>query len=82
MPSVHEEVGNLRITFVPASERRPDADWAESDVIRIQAFRQDPSISKSLNMGPEFPCNTEAELENVVDAIRRVFESGRASPPR
>jgi hypothetical protein len=82
MPSVYEEVGNLRITFVPADERKPGADWAGSDVIRVQAFRQDPAISKSLNMGPEFPCNTEAELENVIGAIRRAFENGRTRTPR
>jgi hypothetical protein len=81
MPSAIEEIGNLRITFVPADERNPSADWAGSDVIRIQAFRQDPSISKSLYIGPEFPCDSEADLENLVGAIRRAFERGRTPSP-
>jgi hypothetical protein len=47
MPSVYEEVGNLRITFVPADERKPGADWAGSDVIRVQAFRQDQPSARA-----------------------------------
>jgi hypothetical protein len=84
MPTVHEDVSNLRVTFVPATDRKPEANWAGSDVIRIQAYRQDPAVSKSMFMGAEFPVGTEADLEMLIDAIRRVFHGGReaASVPR
>jgi hypothetical protein len=45
------EVENIRITYVSASDRKPEADWAGSDVLRIQAYRG--SDSKSLFMGAE-----------------------------
>ena len=80
MPIVHDDVKNLRITFVPAAERRPEADWA-GDVIRIQAYR-DPSVNQALMMGPEFPVETEADLERLFDTIRQVFRQGRESSPR
>ena len=39
MPQIYGEVENVRITYVPAGERRREANWAGTDVIRIQAYR-------------------------------------------
>src|SRR6266545_4091670 len=35
------EVDNVRITYVPARDRSPGANWSGSDVLRIQAYRND-----------------------------------------
>jgi hypothetical protein len=78
MPSRYTEVGNLRVTYVPAAERRPEANWAGSDVIRIQAYKNDPALSKALYLGAEFPVSSERELEELIDAIRTAFRLGRA----
>jgi hypothetical protein len=49
------EVGNLRVTYVPAAKRKEDKRWTDADVIRVQAYRGDPAHSKSLHKGGEFP---------------------------
>ncbi len=38
---VYTNVGNIRITYVPAADRSDSKNWLGSDVLRIQAYRDD-----------------------------------------
>ena len=79
---LYAEVENIRITYVPASDRKPEADWAGSDVLRIQAYRG--SHSKSLFMGAELPVQSPEVMVDMVAALCAVYNDGRraATPSR
>jgi len=70
------EVENIRITYVPATDRSPNADWSGHDVIRIQAYRG--NRDKSLHRGAELPISSPEILETLFAAIRQVYNVGRA----
>jgi len=67
------EVGNLRITFIPSSNRDPTKDWAGSHVIRFQAYK-DPSKSKKLYRGAEYPVNTHSDVYALITGIISLIE--------
>lgn len=74
------EVANLRVTFVPASNRSPDKDWAGSDVLRIQSYKDDPASTKSLHLGAEIPIADPAAFGQLIAAVCQVYaESCRPS---
>jgi len=71
-----ERVGNLRITYVPAKRRPEDKDWTGgSDVIRVQAYRDDHT--DALHRGGEFPVGVAAEFVELIEALCRVYKTGR-----
>lgn len=63
------EVGNVRITYVPRNQRQSAKDWAGSDVIRIQAYKEDPAVSKSLFPGAEFPIESHKQVVELLSAV-------------
>lgn len=63
------EVNNLRITYVPRSQRQSAKDWAGSDVIRVTAYRDDPSVSKALHRGSEFPVESHKQVVELISAV-------------
>lgn len=69
--------GNLRVTYVPATGRGPEADWAGSDVVRIQAYRQDPADGQALHRGAEFPVTGELAFIQLVQTLCEVYRAGR-----
>lgn len=72
------EVENLRITYIPASDRTEDQNWAGSDVIRIQAYK---GTGKAMFMGAEFPVSSAEAMVGLVAAVCRVYTEGRALQP-
>jgi len=72
----HEDIDNIRVTYVPAAERPLEANWADSDVIRIQAYKQDPTISHALHFGAEFPVAGGTALCRLIETICRVYRTG------
>lgn len=66
---IYTEIKNIRLTYVKSSNRRPDKDWPEMDVIRIQAYRT--GKSNSLHRGAEIPIDKK---EDVIDLIRGLLE--------
>ena len=70
------EVGNLRLTFIPKKDRTDAKDWAGSDVIRIQAYRNNKD--KSLHMGAEYPVSGEADITKLMLGIRGVYAKGQS----
>jgi hypothetical protein len=74
MPNVHRDVGNVRITYVPSQERSEQADWAGSDVVRIQAYR---GRGRLLHRGAEFPVGDPADFIEFIRTLCEVYRLGR-----
>lgn len=72
---VYMRVENIRITYIPAADRHPDANWAESDVIRVQAYRN--ATDNSLHMGAELPVPNSEVFARFVAAICQVYVEAR-----
>jgi len=73
------EVDNVRITYVPARDRSPGANWSGSDVLRIQAYRSDSD--KSLHMGAELPVRSPDAFIGLIAAICGIYATGRRTTP-
>lgn len=73
---VYMRVENIRITYIPGPDRRPDANWAGSDVIRVQAHKN--AVDNSLHMGAELPVPNPEIFAQFVAAICQVYVEGRA----
>jgi hypothetical protein len=73
---LYAEVENIRITYIPATDRTPQADWAGSDVIRVQAYKG--SNDKSLHMGAELPVSSPEVFGNLIAALCQVYIEGRS----
>lgn len=69
------EVENIRITYVPAKDRQPAADWAGSDVLRVQAYRGDGG--SSLHKGAELPIASSDVFIELIAALCAVYDQGR-----
>ena len=72
---VFVEVENIRITYVPATDRAPNSDWAGSDVLRFQAYKN--SENRALNPGPEFPVETPQAIIELIEALCQVYNAGQ-----
>ncbi len=70
----YAEAGNVRVTFVPRSDRAPTKDWAGADVIRIQAYKGDGS--KALYPGAEFPVPNAESFADLVRAMCLAYYQG------
>ncbi len=68
-------VGNIRITYVPAADRRRAANWARSDVLRVQAYRR--GTSGSLHRGAEFPVRDPDAMVRLIAALCEAYSQGR-----
>jgi hypothetical protein len=69
-----EELGNIRVTYVSGEGRDKNANWAGSDVIRIQAYRE--SDSSSLHMGAEVPVKSPEDFVKLIEALCTVYAEG------
>jgi hypothetical protein len=69
------EVGNIRVTYIPVSDRNANSDWSGSDVIRIQAYKNDKN--KSLHKGAELPIETPDIFIELISALCTVYNNGR-----
>jgi hypothetical protein len=73
---LYAEVENIRITYIPAADRTPEADWAGSDVIRLQSYRG--FDNKSLHMGAELPISSPEVFGKLVAALCQIYIEGRS----
>ena len=71
------DVSNLRLTYVPAERRRPEANWSGQDVIRVQA-RRNPD-NDALHMGAEFPVGDEQAFIELIEGLCRLYRSAERS---
>jgi len=79
---LYVDVDNVRVTYVPASDREQAADWSGQDVLRVQAYRG--TGDRSLHMGAELPVSSPDVFVRLVGALCAVFSEGRhgsAQPP-
>ena len=77
------EVDNVRITYVPATDRKPGADWSSSDVVRFQAYKSGSGTSgdKSLHMGAELPVASPEAFIRLISAVCRLYSTARSAAP-
>lgn len=73
------DIDNIRITYVPAADRDPDANWAGSDVLRIQSYRG--ADSSALHRGGEFPVASPEAFSQLIAGLCRVYIEGRRPEP-
>ena len=72
---LYADVGNIRITYIPANDRAADKNWAGSDVIRIQSYKS--VKDRALHPGAELPIKSPEEFGEFVAAICQVYVEGR-----
>jgi len=68
-------IGNIRVTFVAAVERPEARNWADTDVLRVQAYRD--SESDALHKGAEFPVDTPEAMFELISGLCTVYNEGR-----
>lgn len=69
------DIDNIRITYIPAADRNTEADWAGSDVLRIQSYRG--TETSALHRGGEFPVGSIDAFSQFIAALCRVYVEGR-----
>ena len=67
---------NVRVTFVRASDRPPEKNWAAGDTIRIQAYLGDGT--NNVMPGAELPIGPGAE--HVLELLGAICELMRPEP--
>jgi hypothetical protein len=72
---VYANVSNIRVTYIPAADRDPDKDWADSDVLRVQSYRD--GTSGALHQGAEIPIASPEIFGHFVAAICEAYADGR-----
>ena len=71
------DIDNVRITYVPSKDRDKSADWAGSDVIRIQAYK---GAGQSLHMGAELPVKSPRVFVKLIAGLCAVYDEGKGNP--
>lgn len=66
---------NVRITYVPVSDREMGESWSGHDVIRIQAYQRGDD-SQALRQGPEIPVKDAAAFVRLVSELCDVYMKG------
>jgi len=61
------DVGNIRLTYIPAKGRRGEADWSGQDVIRFQAYRDEKT--RALHRGAELPVADACRFLALVEGL-------------
>jgi len=74
---IYAEVNNIRITYIPASDRAEATNWSGSDVIRVQAYKG--ATDKSLHMGAELPIPSSQVFGQFVAALCQVYTDGKSA---
>jgi len=66
------DVDNVRLTYVKANTRSPDANWSGHDVIRIQAYRG--GENNALHSGAEFPIESPTSIHHLIISLLTLIE--------
>ncbi len=70
------DVGNVRLTYIPAKDRSGGADWSGQDVLRFQAYRD--GSTRALHLGAELPIADPATFLELVEGLCLLYRSARA----
>jgi hypothetical protein len=70
------DVGNVRVTYVPAGDRRENAHRRECDAIRMQSYK---GHGRALNQGAEMPLTPENDLLELIESLCRLHRQGSAA---
>lgn len=72
---VYSRVKNVRVTYIPASDRQPEDDWANSDVIRVQSYKN--SEDNSLHIGIELPIPSPDVFSQFIASLCEIYIEGK-----
>lgn len=70
-----QDVDNVRVTYVPAADRKPELNWAGSDVVRLQSYKQ--GTTGALHMGAELPVASPDAFVALISVLCAVYNEGR-----
>ncbi len=71
----YADVDNIRVTFIPAHDRATGKDWSNSDVIRVQSYKN-TGVSHSLQQGAEFPVSSPDSLIRLIETLCAAYHGG------
>lgn len=70
--NIFVDVGNVRISYIESQKRLMSKDWAETDVIRIQAYKG--RDTKALHMGAEIPIEKTEKIIDLMEALIKIYK--------
>jgi len=70
------DVGNIRVTYISSQARDKSKNWPGQDVIRVTAYKTDPSVSQALHRGAELPVADPAAFISLISALCAVYDTG------
>lgn len=76
---LYKDVGNIRVTYISSQARDQSKNWSGQDVIRVNAYKTDPSVSQALHPGAELPIADAATFISLISALCAVYNAGRAA---
>jgi hypothetical protein len=76
---LYTDVGNIRIAYIPRQSRNTTKDWANSDVIRISAYKQDPNVSQAMHRGAELPIEDARTFIALMSSLCAIFNAGQGA---
>ena len=71
--NIFTELENIRVTYVDQENRSESKNWANCDVIRIQAKRDD--TSNRLHLGAEIPISSPISVLDLINALVDVYKA-------
>ncbi len=73
------DVRGVRLTYVKVENRAHEKNWPGCDVLRINAYKEDPAVSQSLMPGPEIPLGNEGEeFGKLIIGLHHLFAEVRS----
>lgn len=75
--NTYVDVENIRITYVENKNRQSNTDWAETDVIRFQAYKGHDN--NALHMGAEIPIERTIQILDLMEALIKIFRERNRS---
>ncbi len=66
------KVENIRITYVPVTNRQDTKDWSGYNVLRFQAYRS--ATDDSLYQGAELPISSSEVFIDLISALCTLYK--------
>ena len=67
----YEDIKNVRVTYIPKSDRVPGKDWAGEDVLRIQAYLTETKVMP----GAELPVSSINDVAEFISKVIKLYHN-------
>ena len=71
--NIFTEIENIRVTYVDQENRSESKNWANDDVIRIQAKKD--GKSNRLHLGAEIPISSPVVVLDLINALINLYRA-------